>query len=183
MGDASMRKSVLCLTIAMIMAPGSGQAQVTVDMTRVTCADYVAMPPGQARTFSAWMSGWFNQKFGYITVGLNDFAKNTASVKQWCTTSPRETVMAALDRSHPQPGPVTGQVKVDMSLITCRQLLGLDVEQREMIASWMSGYFRASRTQPIFDFQKFANNKKAVENYCKKFGSETVMSAIQKNAK
>jgi hypothetical protein len=52
-----------------------------------------------------------------------------------------------------------------------------------MIAYWMSGYFRASRDQPIVDFKKFANNKKAVGNYCRKRGSETLMSAIQKNAR
>lgn len=178
-----MRKLLLCLAIAMIVAPGSSQAQVTLDMSRITCADYLAMSPGQARTFSAWMSGWFNHKFGYTTVGLEDFARNVASVKQWCTTSPRETVMAALERSIPQPAPPGGQVKVDMSLITCKQYLSSDAERQEMIASWMSGYFRASRSQPVFDFQRFANNKKAVGNYCKKRGGETLMSAIQKNAR
>lgn len=178
-----MRKLILGLAVAMIVAPGSGQAQVTVDMTRVTCANYLAMAPDRARIFSAWMSGWFNQKFGYVTVGFNDFAKNVASVRQWCTGSPGETIMAGLERSIPQPGPVTGQVKVDMSLITCRQYLSSDAERREMIASWMSGYFRASKNRPIFDFQRFANNKRAVESHCRKFGGETVMSAIQKKAR
>jgi hypothetical protein len=177
-----MRKMLFCLAVAMTVMPGSGQAQVTMDMTRVTCADYLAMAPDQARIFSAWMSGWFNQKSGYITVGLGDFARNVASVKQWCTTSPRETIMAALERSRPEPGPVSGQIKIDMSLITCRQYLNSDAERQEMIAYWMSGYFRASRSQPVFDFQRFANNKKTVGNYCKKRGDETLMSAIQKSA-
>jgi len=87
--------------------------------------------------------------------------------------------MAALERSNPQRGPITGQVKIDMSLITCKQYLSSDAERREMIAYWMSGYLRASLGQPVFDFQRFANNKRAVENYCKKHGGETVMSAIQ----
>ncbi len=91
--------------------------------------------------------------------------------------------MAALEKSHPQPGPVTGQIKVDMSLITCKQYLNSDAERQEMIAAWMSGYFLASRSQSIFDFQKSANNKKTVGNYCKKFGGETLMSAIQKSAR
>jgi HdeA/HdeB family len=61
--------------------------------------------------------------------------------------------------------------------------LSSNAERREFIASWMSGYIRASRSQPVFDFQRFANNKKAVENYCKKRGAETLMSAIQKTAR
>ena len=52
-----------------------------------------------------------------------------------------------------------------------------------MIAYWMSGYVRASRNQPTFDFRRFANNKKTVGNYCKKHGGETVMSAIQNSAR
>ena len=178
-----MRKTLLCWTAAMTFVHGSSQAQVTLDMSRITCADYLAMSPAQAGTFSAWMSGWFNHKFGYTTVGFDDFARNVASVRQWCTTSPQQTVMAALDRSIPQPAPPGGQIKVDMSLVTCKQYLSSDAARREMIASWISGYFLASRSQPIFDFQRFANNKRTVENYCRKRGSETLMSAVQKNVR
>jgi acid stress chaperone HdeB len=178
-----MRKLILILAIAMTVAPGSGQAQMTIDMSRVTCANYLAMSPDQTSTFSAWMSGWFNHKWGYVWVGLNDFARNIASIKQFCTTSPQETVMAALERSIPQPAPVTGQIKIDMSLITCKQYLGSDAERKELIGAWMSGYFRASTNQSIFDFQRFAKNTRTVANYCKKHGGETVMSAIQKSAR
>jgi hypothetical protein len=171
------------LAIMTVCLAPAAQAQMTVDMSRVTCAEYLAMPPDQARTFAAWTSGWFNNRWGYVTVGMNDFAKNSASVRQWCTTSPRESVMASLERSIPQPGPMSGQVKVDMSLVTCRQYLSSDAERQEMIAAWMSGYFLASRGQSIFDFQKFANNKRAVGNFCKKRGGETIMSAIQKTVK
>ena len=70
-----------------------------------------------------------------------------------------------------------------MSLITCKQYLSSDSDRRSMIAAWMSGYFRASRAQPVFDFQRFANNRTAVSRYCKKSGGETLMSAIQKSAR
>ena len=175
-----MRKLVFGLALATLILPSAGHAQVTLDMTQVTCANYLAMPPSQARVFSAWMSGWFNQRFGYVTVGFDDFARNIASVSQWCAGNPQATIMAALGRSTPQPAP-TGQIKVDMSLITCKQYLSSD--RQEMIAYWMSGYIRASRNQPTFDFQRFANNKRAVGNYCKKHGGETVMSAIQNSAR
>ena len=178
-----MRKLIICAALAAIIAPVSSHAQMTLDMTRVTCADYLAMPPDRSEVFSAWMSGWFNQRFGYVTVGMADFARNIDSVKRWCTTNPQRTIMAALEQSPPQPGPPGGQVKIDMSLITCKQHLAGDAKAQQMIAYWMSGYFRASRSQPAFDFQRFANNKRAVGNYCKKHGGETLMSAIQKSAR
>ena len=152
-------------------------------MTQVTCTNYLIMAPDMARTFSAWMSGWYNQKFGYTTVGIDDYEKNVANVRQWCTDNPQATIMAALDRSVPQPGPPTGLIKIDMSLVTCKEYLTSDANRQDMIACWMSGYVQASMNQPKFYFRQFPKDKRTVITYCKKHGSETVMSAIQNGAR
>jgi hypothetical protein len=177
-----MRKLICAMALAATFVPATTHAQMTLDMSRITCADYLAMPADRSEIFSAWMSGWFNQRFGYVSVGFDDFARNVASVKQWCTMNPQRTVMASLEQSPIQPS-TGGQIKVDMSLITCRQYLGSDAARQQMIAYWMSGYFRASRNQPVFDFQRFANNKRALARQCKKSGGESVMSAIQNIAR
>lgn len=178
-----MGNLVFALVIAIAMLPGTGHAQEREDMTQVTCTNYLIMAPDMARTFSAWMSGWYNQKFGYTTVSLDDYDKNVASVRQWCTDNPQATIMAALDHSVPQPGPPTGLTKIDMSLVTCKEYLTSDAERQDMIAYWMSGYVQASMNQPKFYFRQFANDKRAVAKYCKKHESETVMSAIQNGAR
>jgi HdeA/HdeB family len=174
-----MGKLVFVLAIAIPMLLGTAHAQERQDMTEVTCTNYLIMSPNMSRTFSAWMSGWYNQKFGYTTVGLDDYDKNVASVRQWCTDNPQATIMAALDRSVPQPGPPAGLIKIDMSLVTCKQYLSSDAERQDMVAYWMSGYVQASMNQPKFYFRQFATDKRAVTKYCKKHGGETVMSAIQ----
>jgi len=87
---------VLCLTIVVSPSLSTVRAQVMIDMSKVTCADYLAMPPDKSRIFSAWMSGYFNQKLGYAWVDLNAYARNIANVKQWCTSYPNETVMTGL---------------------------------------------------------------------------------------
>jgi acid stress chaperone HdeB len=97
-----MKKLVFCLTLAATMASAVAHAQVTIDMSRVTCAQYLAMPPTQAADFSAWMSGWFNQKNGYVFVDLNAYARNVANVKSWCASNPAQTVMAGLQRATAQ---------------------------------------------------------------------------------
>jgi hypothetical protein len=91
--------------------------------------------------------------------------------------------MAALDRSVPQPGPPTGLIKIDMSLVTCKEYLTSDANRQDMIACWMSGYVQASMNQPKFYFRQFAADKNVVAKYCKKHGNETVMSAIQNGAR
>ena len=92
-----MKRLTICLIL--VGASTTGQAQVNVDMARVTCAQYLAMSKADSVIFSAWMSGWFNQKKGYVFVDLNAYTRNVASVKSWCTSNPTQTVMAGLERS------------------------------------------------------------------------------------
>jgi hypothetical protein len=92
-----MKRFLIVCAVAVV--PAVAQAQVLVDMTRITCGEYVSLPPDQSRIFSAWMSGWFNQKTGYAWVDMNAYERNVANVKQFCATYPRETLMAALQRS------------------------------------------------------------------------------------
>jgi acid stress chaperone HdeB len=79
--------------------------------------------------------------------------------------------------------PVRAQVIVDMSLITCRQYLESDAERQQLIAAWMSGYFSAAKNFSTLDFRYFDYNKAVVTGYCKKHKAETLMSAIQQNAR
>ena len=57
------------------------------------------MSSTDAPLFSAFISGWFNQKTGHVTVDLNEYARNVANVRSWCATNPGETVFAGLQRA------------------------------------------------------------------------------------
>ncbi len=94
-----MRKLALTLCVAAIIAPSLANAQVEIDMGTVTCGQYLAMGPDAQRDFSAWMSGWFNQKKGFTAVDLEAYKKNVANVQKWCTTNPKSSVMGALQAS------------------------------------------------------------------------------------
>jgi HdeA/HdeB family len=94
-----MKCSRMCLALAGLVLPVAADAQVMFDTARVTCADYLAMPPNEARLFSAFMSGWFNQKTGYVTVDLDVYERNVANVRSWCGTYPKETVLVGLQRA------------------------------------------------------------------------------------
>lgn len=87
------------LAAAAAMFASVAHAQVTVDMTRVTCEQYLGLPLEQSRIFNAWMSGWFNQKNGSVSVDMSLFARNVENVRTWCTSNPKESVMAGLTRA------------------------------------------------------------------------------------
>ena len=97
-----MRRLMGSLAILGSILPSLAYGQVGIDMASVTCAQYLAMPPGQARVFSAWMSGWANQKAGRTTVYLDAFNKNVETVRQLCAASPNEPVATLLQRVIPK---------------------------------------------------------------------------------
>jgi hypothetical protein len=90
---------VLCLAFAGILVSSVSHAQYMINMSLVTCSQYLALPPDQSRIFSAWMSGWFNQKTGYAWINLNAYARNVENVKAFCAANPGELVMTSLERS------------------------------------------------------------------------------------
>lgn len=73
------------------------------------------------------------------------------------------------------------QVVVDLSLITCKQLLESDPDRQMLISSWMSGYFSAAKNLSTVDFRYLERNGKVIGKYCKAHKSDTVMNAMQKN--
>ena len=73
------------------------------------------------------------------------------------------------------------QVVLDLSLITCKQLLDSDAERQALIGSWLSGYFSASKNLNVLDSRYVERNTKVVGNYCKTHKADTVMNVMQKN--
>ncbi|MGM4902088.1 HdeA/HdeB family chaperone [Tardiphaga sp. 20_F10_N6_6] len=82
-----------------ILLSSTTHAQVTVDMARVSCAQYMALSASDSAVVSAWMSGWFNQKSGYVYVDLDAYTRNVANLKSWCASHPSQTVMSGLQQS------------------------------------------------------------------------------------
>jgi hypothetical protein len=94
-----MKKLAYGLAVAGAALPSFAHAQLKIDMTQWTCAQYLAMPTDQAADFTAWMSGWFNQKQRYAWINLQAYERNVANVKAFCAANPNDKVMAALQRA------------------------------------------------------------------------------------
>ena len=94
-----MKKLAYGVAIAGAIVPSLAHAQLKIDMTQWTCAQYLAMSPDDAANFAAWMSGWYNQKQGYVWINLQAYERNIANVKAFCAANPNDKVMAALQRA------------------------------------------------------------------------------------
>ena len=99
MNKLRMSLSLGSLILAGIAAPATSQAQIAVNMSLLTCGQFLAMSPDLSRIYAAWMSGWFNQKTGTTYVNIEAYARNVENVKAWCATNPGELLMTGLQRA------------------------------------------------------------------------------------
>lgn len=94
-----MRKIIAALALAGALTPSLSQAQVNIDMAKVTCGEVLAMSADDQADFAAFMSGFFAQRAGRTFIDMALFQKNTASVLDWCKSNKDQTVMAGLERA------------------------------------------------------------------------------------
>lgn len=94
-----MKARVLMFGLALTMVPVAANAQMTIDMKAIKCMDYLAMSPGNADLFSAWMSGWFSYQTRRTFVDFVTHRKNVANVKDWCKYHPTESVQAGVEKA------------------------------------------------------------------------------------
>ncbi|HEY2534227.1 MAG TPA: HdeA/HdeB family chaperone [Xanthobacteraceae bacterium] len=90
-------KVVLSLAFAAGICRAIAQTEITVDVSRVTCAEFLAMHPDELRVVSAWMSGYLNQKHGRAWIDFSVHERNIVAVKQWCASNPDQLVMKGLE--------------------------------------------------------------------------------------
>ena len=91
-----MKLRLASVALAISVLPPAAHAQTTVDMGRITCAQYLAMSPPMSEHFSAWVSGWAAYQMRRTYVDLVAHQKNIASMKSWCQLRPQASVMDAV---------------------------------------------------------------------------------------
>ncbi|WP_026608416.1 HdeA/HdeB family chaperone [Methylocapsa acidiphila] len=95
-----MKYLVLALVLAGAFAPAQSNAQVKIDMSKITCGEVLAMPADDQSDFAAFFSGWFAQKNNRTFVDVGLFEKNVVSVMDWCKSNKSESLMAGLQRAY-----------------------------------------------------------------------------------
>ena len=91
-----MKLRLISAAFAISLLPATANAQVIIDMSALTCDQYLAMSPSMSRDFSAWMSGWYSYQTRRRFVDVVAHQKNIESLKSWCEFRPQASVMSAL---------------------------------------------------------------------------------------
>jgi acid stress chaperone HdeB len=63
----------------------AAQAQVTVDVTKVNCDQFVHHKISEPRLIAAWLSGYYNAKRNNRVIDLQALEDNMSKVKNYCS--------------------------------------------------------------------------------------------------
>jgi acid stress chaperone HdeB len=92
------------------------RAQVTLDLAKVTCDQYVGYKITDPQNIAIWLSGYFNGKRSNTIIDTQGFNANAKKLQDFCFRNPATPVMQAVeevfdmkrdDIKHDRAGPGT----------------------------------------------------------------------------
>jgi acid stress chaperone HdeB len=74
---------------------------------------------------------------------------------------------------------VQAQVALDVSKLTCGQLIDYKIATSEKIAMWLSGYHHGKGGSTSLDAHKLTGNARKLRSYCARNSQTLVMDAVE----
>ena len=91
-------KSRLLLTGSLsAVLSASADAQVTLDVAKIACRQFLLGDVVPTRSLSPWLSGYFNGKRDVTVINPTTLNPNTEKVKDFCISHQDEMVMKAVE--------------------------------------------------------------------------------------
>ena len=96
-----MSRSIIVVAVGLALSPGSASAEekMVIDMRKMTCGELIKLDFQDFAGVTMWLSGYYNASVRNTVIDLYQFAQAAKTVKDFCKTSPRSTVMAAAERA------------------------------------------------------------------------------------
>lgn len=90
----------LALAVAILATP-KAQAQMTVDLAKATCRQYLFdnLISANAPVVAAWLGGYFNGKRNNTVVDIGAFRKNKDTVEDYCRMNLDVTLIDAATKA------------------------------------------------------------------------------------
>lgn len=82
--------------LAPFFIPGAN-AQVTIDMSKVTCEQYVLYQIPHSDYMPSWIQGYYSGKRGSTIIDTQQFKESAEKVKQYCRMNSKVPIMQAVE--------------------------------------------------------------------------------------
>ena len=96
----SMRRLLVATAIISSLAtPTAAEDKMVVDMSKMTCGELTKLGFQDFAGITMWLSGYYNASVRNTVIDLYQFAQAAKTVKDYCATNPRATVMSGAERA------------------------------------------------------------------------------------
>ena len=82
---------------AALSAAVPAQAQTTIDVSKITCEQWLAFKVADPDHIALWLSGYFNGRRENTVVEVQSFKENIQNVKELCIRNPNMLIMKAIE--------------------------------------------------------------------------------------
>ena len=101
----SKRMLAACgLALALVGVP-IAQAQGTIDISRVTCDQYLGYRTINPDDIAMWLSGYYNARHGNTIIDIETLAAQKRGLQDYCLRNLKVPVMQAIDTLFHAPAP------------------------------------------------------------------------------
>ena len=94
----NIKRALQGAAAVVLMSAASTHAQVTIDMSKVTCGQYVLYQIPHSDYIPFWLLGYYSAKRGTTIVDTQEFKANADKVKQYCQINSDVPIMQAVER-------------------------------------------------------------------------------------
>lgn len=86
-----------CALAAALLAPWPARAQVTVDVAKITCEQWLGYKVADPDHIAIWLSGYYNGKRDNTVIQMMVFKENIARLRELCMRSLSTPVMKIVE--------------------------------------------------------------------------------------
>jgi acid stress chaperone HdeB len=87
--------SLLALS-AIFATSTAGWAQVTIDVAKITCDQFLAGKVADSRSVTVWLSGYYHGVHGNTVLDVNALQQDSQAVMDYCISHPSVILMDAV---------------------------------------------------------------------------------------
>ena len=84
-------------SLSALLLPAKVHAQVTVDITKITCRQFLIGRTVSTKSIAIWFSGYYTGKRGATTIDVASIEPNADKVQDYCGQHQDETLMKAVE--------------------------------------------------------------------------------------
>ena len=78
-------------------ASSAVQAQVTIDVAKMTCAQFAAYKVASPKNIAIWLNGYYHGKRGDTVVDTQQLDEDTKKIQQYCIDNPNTPLMQGVE--------------------------------------------------------------------------------------